>query len=273
MHHAFPGEGGLDALLPVEKRYAVVERARVCAERDFLAEHALHIGNQVLPGEDAVPLAVEGLALAVEHVVVVEQVLPGIEVRALDAPLRLLHGLVHDTRGNRHHIVDSQAGHQAAHRRSAKEPAQVVLQRKVELAAPGVALPGRAPSQLIVNPARLVPLGPDDVQPAEFHDARALRHVLPEPYHLLIFRPGKRSKALLHGKLSGFSDAPAAQQLVNVRQCLLRKFPAQLDIHATTGHVRRDGHRSKRAGASDDGRFARMLPRVEHLMPHAALEQ
>ena len=49
----------------------------------------------------------------------------------------------------------------------------LVLERDEELAVAGVALAGAAAGELAVDPARLVPLGADDVQAAQLGDALA----------------------------------------------------------------------------------------------------
>ena len=52
----------------------------------------------------------------------------------------------------------------------AEDAHQVVFHRQVEAARARVALPSRPAAQLIVDAPRLVPLGADDVEPADGDD-------------------------------------------------------------------------------------------------------
>src|SRR5205823_12096253 len=72
-------------------------------------------------------------------------------------------------------LLDAQPLHDALdalHRAEAAH--QLVLEREVEARRAGVALATGAPAQLVVDPARLVPLGADDMQPAQLDHLLAL---------------------------------------------------------------------------------------------------
>ena len=60
-----------------------------------------------------------------------------------------------------------QALHQAIGLLPAEEAHQVIFQGEVEARGAGVALAGGAAAQLVVDAAGFVPLGADDVQPAQ----------------------------------------------------------------------------------------------------------
>ena len=75
-----------------------------------------------------------------------------------------LHGLVVRHLEARHDVLDPVAGEQ---------PHEVVLAGEVEARLAGVALAARPAAQLVVDPARLVPLGGDDVEAAELEHALA----------------------------------------------------------------------------------------------------
>ena len=53
----------------------------------------------------------------------------------------------------------------------AEDAHQVVFEREIEAARARIALATRAAAQLVVDAARLVALGADDVQAARLHDA------------------------------------------------------------------------------------------------------
>ncbi len=69
-----------------------------------------------------------------------------------------LHRLVVGQLEAVHDVVDPVAG---------EEPHEVVLAGEVEAGLARVALAARAAAELVVDPARLVPLGAEDVEPAE----------------------------------------------------------------------------------------------------------
>src|SRR5262249_7935051 len=104
-----------------------------------------------------------------------DRVLADIEVVAFDARLSALDRAVDQPRLDRHVVLDAHALHDALdafHR--AEAPHQLVLQREVKPRRTGVALAAGAAAQLVVDSARLVPLGADDMHPAELNYLFAL---------------------------------------------------------------------------------------------------
>ena len=79
----------------------------------FLGQHRLHVGAQILLAEDAVALAVEHFALLIEDVVVLQQVLAGVEVGSFDPALGLLDDSADNPVGDGGGIVNVEAFHQA----------------------------------------------------------------------------------------------------------------------------------------------------------------
>ena len=67
---------------------------------------------------------------------------------------------------DRHVVGDLHRGQHPVDPVGLEQPHQVVLERQVEPGLARVALPAGATAQLVVDPARLVPLGADDVQAA-----------------------------------------------------------------------------------------------------------
>ena len=142
---------------------------------DALVDQLPNVGLDVAPGvgagEDLVPLVVDDRPLGVHHVVVLDQVLAGVEVHAFDLLLRALdrarHPLVFDR-------LDLELVHQPADAvgRGAEHPHQVVLERDEEPARARVALASGPASELVVDAAGLVPLGADDVEAAGAGHAR-----------------------------------------------------------------------------------------------------
>ena len=128
---------------------------------------------EVLAVEDLLAALVDDLALLVHHLVVLEDVLADLEVAVLDRALRPLDGLGDHLRLERH-VVGEGAVHHPAHRAGREEPHQLVLEREVEAALARVALAAGPAAELVVDPAALVALGAEHVEPAELADLVAL---------------------------------------------------------------------------------------------------
>ena len=65
-----------------------------------------------------------------------------------------------------HALLHAEALHQALHAVGAEDAQQVVLEREVEARRAGIALPAAAAAELVVDAARLVALGAEDVEAA-----------------------------------------------------------------------------------------------------------
>ena len=117
--------------------------------------------------EDFAAQRVDALTLLVHHVVVFEQVLADGEVLRFDLLLRALDGARHHPMLDRHALFHAEPLHQAGDPIRPEDPHQVVFERQVEARRARVALAAGAAAQLVVDAARLVALGAEDVQPAE----------------------------------------------------------------------------------------------------------
>src|SRR5712691_8660107 len=137
---------------------------------DALVDDLLDVLEDVPAGvgafEHLAPLFVDDLALLVHHVVVLDDMLAGVEMHAFDLLLRAGDRSRHPRMLDRFHL---EAVHQPADavRGRTEDLHQVVLQRDEELARAWVALAARASAQLVVDAPALVPLGADDMQPAD----------------------------------------------------------------------------------------------------------
>ena len=122
---------------------------------------------------DVVAEAVDFRTLLVHHVVILERALADLEMVFLDVLLCLLDGWVEHPALKRlallHAFLDIGKKLVAA----GEQPEQVVLEREKKVGGTFVTLPGATAAQLTVDAARLVPLGGDDVQPADRLDAFA----------------------------------------------------------------------------------------------------
>ena len=131
------------------------------------ADHVLDALLLVHSLEQLAAHAVDGLALLVHHVVVLEQVLAGGEVLGFHGLLGLGDALGDQPRLDGDVLFHAQPQHQVLDALAAENAQQVVLQGEVEARAAGVALAAGAPAELVVDAARLVALGAHDVQAAQ----------------------------------------------------------------------------------------------------------
>ena len=198
-------------------------------------DHLLYIRFQVGPGEYLVALDVYHVPVRVHHVVVLDQVLPHVEVVGLDLRLRVLYGLVYHPVVYRNVVLQPRPVHERAYPVPAEPPHQVVVQRDVELRLARIALPPGSSAQLVVNPTRLVPLRPDDVKPARLQNLAMVRFPL----------------RLGHSLHLGVST--------------------QHDVRPAPRHVRGDRHRARLARLRHYQRLALVLLRVQHLVRYAVL--
>src|SRR5205814_3529346 len=137
---------------------------------DDLVDPLEHLLVHVLSLEDGAALLVDDDALAVHYVVVLEDVLARDEVLLLDLLLRALDLPGEDLRLHRLVVRDLEALHDALDPIAREEPDEVVFAGEVEPRLAGIALAARTAAQLVVDPARLVALGAEDIEATEVDD-------------------------------------------------------------------------------------------------------
>ena len=137
---------------------------------DGVVDHRADLVVQVGALEHRAALAVDDLALAAHHVVVLEDVLAGLEVHRLDLRLRGLDRLGHRLVLDRDVVGDLEREQHPLHPVGLEQPHQVVAEREVEPGLAGVALTAGTTAQLVVDAARLVALGAEDVEAAGLLD-------------------------------------------------------------------------------------------------------
>ncbi len=136
---------------------------------DDALHHLHHPALLVGAFEQLAAQAVDGLALLVVDVVVLEQVFAGFEVLRLDGFLRLLDALGDHLGLDRHVFFHAEPQHQVLHALAAENAQQVVLQGEIEARAARIALAAGTAAELVIDAAGFVPLGGDDVQAADVH--------------------------------------------------------------------------------------------------------
>ena len=216
---------------------------------DLAAHHVADCVSDVLAFQQLVALLVDHAALIVGHVVVLQQLLADVEIARLDTVLRLGDRPVDDRMLDGLAFGHLQLLHDGTQPFAAEDAQQRIFERQIETRAAGVALPSRAAAQLVVDPARLVALGADDVQAAGLDHGVVAD--LPVGAHL--------------GDLAFFF---LGQQRLVVAQLEDQRLEraAQHDVRATAGHVRGDGDGVGLAGLRDDLGLARVLLGVQHLV-------
>ena len=137
-------------------------------------EQRLGVGLQVLAVDDLEAALVDDLALLVSHLVVLEQLLAGLGIAALDGVLGPLDGLGDHACFDRH-VVGQGPSHHPADGTGREQPHQLVLERQVEPALAGIALAPGPATELVVDAPALVALAPEHVEATERREPRLPR--------------------------------------------------------------------------------------------------
>src|SRR5581483_7601527 len=227
--------------------------------------------------------AIDGLALLVHHVVVLEQMFTRLEVLRFNGLLRTFDSLRDHLRLDRDALIHTQPLQQGAHPLLREDAHQIVFEREIEARLAGIALASCAAAKLIVDTPRLVAFGAEDEQAARLdHAIMILLRAIGVPFVGL--RPlGFRDLKLLalvveaqksgrgHGIDSAFGSADGAR-LAALYQLLAGHelgIAAEQNVGAAAGHVGGDRHHAQPASLRYDLRLALMELGIEHHVPHA----
>src|SRR5699024_4041892 len=222
-----------------------------------LFEHVHHLLTQVLALEHLASLGVDDLALLVEDLVILEDVLADLEVLRLDLPLSGSDRLADHAGLDRLIVRDAQLVHERLEARAVEQAQQVVLQGQVEAGHARVSLSSRTSTQLVVDTAGLVAFGTEHIQTAHLDD------------HLVLFTVGLGGLfprvgpglLVLFGRLER-AQATGLEFLVGDE---LGVAPEH-DVGTTAGHVGGDGDRTELAGPGDDRCLTGVVLGVEDLV-------
>jgi hypothetical protein len=206
---------------------------------------------------------IDGLALLVHDVVVLEQVLADVEVVALDLLLRVLDGPVDERVLDGDVLFHPQALHQAGDPLGAEDAHQVVFERKIEARAARVALAAGAAAELVVDAAGLVALGAEDVQ------AAGGEHLAFSASHWGL----NFAKATLNFSWIDLGARLARGLGIHLGARHELGVAAEDDVRATAGHVGGDRDRALAARLRHDVRLALVLLGVQHVVRDALLAQ
>ncbi len=226
-----------------------------------LVDAVLEVGRDVLPDylavEDGVALVVDCLALEVHHIVVLKHILARREVHRLN----LLLGGANDLRDQlvfkRLRIVHATLDHHVGNNVEAISPKQaqeLVLKREEEARLARVALAPGTPTQLVVDAARLVALGPNHVEPTE--EAHCIPLALND-----VVRFGLGSIDL--PRLRRLLIHPEVSQSLGLKGLFIT---TEQDVGATPCHVGRNRHSTKAPCLGNNRSFLLRVFRVQGLV-------
>ena len=241
--HGVDGPQGAPQALEVPVLGEALGGLGVDVALDDVVDEEAQLLVEVLALEDAAALVVDDGALAVEDVVVLEDVLADLEVLRLDLRLRRLDRARDELGLDRLVVLELRGRHDPVDEAGVEQPHEVVLEREVEARLARVTLAAGTTAQLVVDAARLVALGAEDVQAAELGDLVVLgRHVGLGRGQRLVPR-----RLVLLGRLVGVEAAG-----LEVGDGPELGVATEHDVGASTGHVRRDGDGALAAGVGDD---------------------
>ena len=130
---------------------------------------AAHLGDhvgQVGLAHELGALLEDRLALVVDHVVVLEEVLADLVVPLLDALLGRGDGVVQPLVGDGLAVLHAEGAHDGVEALAGEDAQQVVLAGQEELGPAGISLAARPAAELVVDPPALVALGAEDEEAA-----------------------------------------------------------------------------------------------------------
>ncbi len=207
----------------------------------------------VAADEHGLAHVVDGLALGAHHVVVFEQVLADVEVALLHLLLRVLDALGDPGVLDGLVVGHAHALHQVLHPVAGEDAHQVVLEGQVELAHARVALAAGAAAELVVDAARLVALGAEDVEAADLAHLVALGHALGAD----LLDEGLERLGLGLGDAVLLLEPELGEHL---------RVAAEHDVGAAAGHVGGDGDGALAPGLGDDERLVLVVLGVEDVV-------
>jgi hypothetical protein len=119
------------------------------------------------PTKHFAALVIDSAALLVEHIVELQHVLASVKVKTLDLCLCALKRARYQFVFNRLILGDAKAAHHVFDHVGCEHAHEIVLKRDKKPRLSRIALAAGAAAQLVVDAARLVPLGTNDKEPAE----------------------------------------------------------------------------------------------------------
>ena len=237
------GEGQLDPLHEIMQCLLIrIGREPLGLLDDDVVQDVVDLLAVVLGTNHVAAEAVNHLALAVHHVVILERAFANRVVVLFDATLGRLDRAVEPAMLQLLPLFESEALHDTGDTVRPEQAHQVILERDVEARRSRIALARAAPAQLAVDPARFVPLGGNHMQ-----STGILNHLGPQGLAAL---PAVVEADLRQNHLA-----------LNLNHAL-----AQLDIRTTSRHVRCDRNGARLAGAGHDLGLGLVVLGIQHVV-------
>ena len=241
--------------------------------------------------QHAIALAVDGVALHVHDVVVIQHLFTSSKVVGFHLLLCALNGFCQYSRLNGFVLRESTRFHEFLHPLTAEEAHEFIFQRDEELGSTGIALSTGSATQLVINASCFMTLGAQNEQSADgFHlfriffgfDGKFFLQTLeffPGIQNFTSGNPGLFftlfACTIRREGFFGFHMTEAVGPFDEFRTVavffhLFFRHPlsvaAQHNIGTTAGHIGRDGHFAEATGLRDDFRFVSMLFGVKNMM-------
>ncbi len=151
---------------------------------DHLFDHLLDIFPERLSLEDLFALFVDDLPLAVHDVVIFQQVLADIEILPLDTLLGIFDRLGNQPVLDRLSLFHADPVHDGGDPLGPEDPQEIIFEGKIEPGRSHVPLPSRTAAELVVDPAALMPLRPEDMEASQFGHPLSQLDVRTAPGHV-----------------------------------------------------------------------------------------
>ena len=146
-----------------------------------------NLGGKVRRVKNFIALLINHLALIVRHIVVFEQLFSHVEVAGFYLALRTLNAARHNARLNGFAVRHFQPIHDGFHPVTGKNAHQCIVKTQIKAGRTRIPLATRAATQLVVNPAGLMPLCRDDAQTTQGLDLfMVLGPLLPDLFNLAL---------------------------------------------------------------------------------------
>ncbi len=134
---------------------------------DFMRHKRFYLGSQILVFQSLAATCIDGNTVFVHNVVVFHKLLTDIKVVAFYLFLGAFNRFGNHRILDRCILIQPQRSHQSGNTLTAKDTHEVVIERNIKLARSWVALAAGAPTQLVVDAARFMALGTNNMQSAE----------------------------------------------------------------------------------------------------------
>ncbi len=152
--------------------------------RNNLMHHIHDIIPQMIAHEHLAALRINNLTLLIHNIVIFQHILTHIKIARFHFLLRMFNGPRNEFMLNRFILFHAQLIHDRCNIISSEQAQQIILQRQIKPRRPRITLAPSTAAQLIVDTARLMPLGAKNAQTTELRDAFTQHNIRTAPSHI-----------------------------------------------------------------------------------------